>query len=73
MCVCVWGGPSDFLGSEILAQSDFFGSMKDTGIFLGREKNTERFFWVAKKGLRDFLGYAKKSSEFFGYRQILKL
>ena len=23
------GGPSDFFGSEILAKSDFFGSMKD--------------------------------------------
>ena len=29
-------------------------------------KNTERFFGVAKKGLRDFLGYAKKCSDFFG-------
>ena len=31
-------GLSDFFGSEILAQSDFFGSMKDTGIFLGLGK-----------------------------------
>ena len=29
------GGPSDFFGSEILAKSDFVGSMKDTGIFFG--------------------------------------
>ena len=29
------GGPSDFLGSEILAKSDFFGSMKDARVFLG--------------------------------------
>ena len=36
------GGPSDFLGSEIFAQSDFFGSMKDTEIFLGREKKNSR-------------------------------
>ena len=43
-----------FFGSEILAKGDFFGSMKDTGIFLGREKKAERFFWVAKKELRDF-------------------
>ena len=43
------GGPSDFFGSEILAQSDLFGSMKDTGIFLGREKKQ-----------RDFLGLRKK-------------
>ena len=27
-----------FFGSEILAKSDFFGSMKDAGILLGREK-----------------------------------
>ena len=32
------GSPSDFFGSEILAKSDFFGSMKDTRIFLGRKK-----------------------------------
>ena len=46
--------------------------MKDTGIFLGREKKTEAFFWVAKKGLRDFWAYAKKVVIFLG-RQILKL
>ena len=40
------GGPSDFFGSEILAQSDIFGSMKDAGIFLGSEKTTKGFFWV---------------------------
>ena len=55
----------DIFGSEILAQSDFFGSMKDAGIFLGHKKK-QRVFGVAKKGLRDFLGYAKKSSEVFG-------
>ena len=65
------GGPSDFFESEILARSNLFGSIKDAGIFWGREKK-EGFFWVAKKGLRDFGGYAKKSSDFFG-RQILKL
>ena len=53
------GGSSDFFGSEILAKSDFFGSMKDAGIFLGPEKNRE-FFWVVNKGLRDFFGYTKK-------------
>ena len=58
------GGPSDFFGSKILAKSDFLGSMKDAGIFLGREKK-QGYFWVAKKGLRDFFGYAKKSSDFF--------
>ena len=51
------GGPSDFLGLQILAKSDFFWSMKDTrpGFFWGREKKW-RFSWVAKKGLRDFFG-----------------
>ena len=44
-------GLSDFLGSEILAQSDFLGFVKDAGIFLGREKKqrekkTKGFFWV---------------------------
>ena len=34
-------------------------------IFLGREKKTEGFSGVAKKGLRDFWGYVKKSSDFF--------
>ena len=29
------GGPKDFFGSDILAKRDFFGSMKDAGIFLG--------------------------------------
>ena len=50
------GVPIDFFGSEILAKSDFLGSMKDAGIFLGREKKTDGFFWVAKKGLRVFWG-----------------
>ena len=60
-----------FLG--LLAQSDFFGSMKDARIFwVAKEK--QGFFWVAKKGLRDFLGYVKKNLVliFLG-RQILKL
>ena len=55
-----------FFGSEILAKTDFFVSMIDTGIFLGCKKKTEGFFWVAKKGLRDFLGMLLKSSDFFG-------
>ena len=49
-------GPSDFFGFEILAKSDFLGSTKDAGIFLGREKKKQR----------DFFGYAKKSCDFFG-------
>ena len=50
------GCPSDFFASEILAQSDFFGSMKrrreflrsqkNRGIFWGCEKRTKGFFWV---------------------------
>ena len=63
--ILMTGGPSDFFGSEILAQSDFFGSMKYPGIFLGLKK-TEGFFWVAEKGARDFFEYAKKSIDFFG-------
>ena len=43
------GGPSDFFGSEILAKSDFLGSMKDAGIFLGRGKKNQGFLGVAKK------------------------
>ena len=34
--------------------------MKDAGIFLGREKKKQGFFWVVKKGLRDFWGMQKK-------------
>ena len=61
------GSPSDFFGSEILAKSDFFRSMKDARIFLGHEKNKNKgIFWAVRKGLRDFFGYAKKSSDFFG-------
>ena len=40
-------GPSDFFGSEILPQSDYFGSMKDAGIVLGHKK---------KKNQRDLFG-----------------
>ena len=43
------GGPSDFCGSEILAKGDFFGSIKDAGIFLGREKKTGGIFLGCKK------------------------
>ena len=43
------GSLSDFLGSEILAKNDFFGSMKDARIFLGCEKRTKGFFGVCYK------------------------
>ena len=39
-------GSKRFFGSEILAKGDSFGSMKDTGIFLGREKKTKGYFWI---------------------------
>ena len=39
-----------FFGSEILVQSDFLGSMKDVGIFLGRKKKIQRdYFGLRKK------------------------
>ena len=63
--ILMTGDPSDFFGSEILAKVDFLGSMKDTGISLGRKKKTEGFFGVAKKELRDLFGYAKKVVIFF--------
>ena len=59
------GGPSDFCGSEILAKGDFFGSMKDAGNFLGREKKNGGIFLGCKKELREFFGYVKKR-DFFG-------
>ena len=65
------GGPSGFLGSEILAKSDFWVCERCQDFFRLR-KITERFLGVAKKGLRDFFGYAKKVVIFLG-RQILKL
>ena len=34
----------DYFGFDILAKSDFWGSMKDTRIFLGHEKKTKGFF-----------------------------
>ena len=37
------GVTRDFLGSEILAKRDFFGSVKDTGIFWVPKK-TQGFF-----------------------------
>ena len=48
------GGPSDFFGSEILAKGNFFGSMKDAGIF-----------WVAKENGGIFGGYEKRTKGFF--------
>ena len=51
------GGPSGFFGSDILAKSDFLGSMKDARIFLGRKKNpkkTEGFFGGSEKRTKGF-------------------
>ena len=62
------GGPSDFLGSEILAQSEFFWVYEIRRDFFLGPKKTEGFFGIAEKGPRGFLGYAKNLG-----RQILKL
>ena len=40
------GSPRDFFGSDILVKRDFFGSMKDAGIFWGRENNTGIFLGI---------------------------
>ena len=40
------GGPKDFFGSDILAKRDSFGSMKDAGIFWGRENNPGIFLGI---------------------------
>ena len=40
---------SDFLGSEILAKSEFFEAMKDARIFLGREEKQRDFFGLQKE------------------------
>ena len=40
------GGLKDFFGSDILAKRDFFGSMKDAGIFWGRENNAGIFLGI---------------------------
>ena len=40
------GGPKDFSGSDVLAKRDFFGSMKDAGIFLGHENNRGIFMGI---------------------------
>ena len=41
------GGLRDCFGPEILAKSDFFGSMKDAGI-LGVAKKNRGIFWGYK-------------------------
>ena len=66
-------GPSDFFGSEILVQSDSFGSMKDAGILLGRKKKSEGFFWGCEKRIKGFFWVCKKKVVIFLGRQILKL
>ena len=44
--ILMTGGPKDFFGSDILAKRDFFGSMKDAGIFWGRENNAGIFLGI---------------------------
>ena len=48
------GGLSDFFGSELLAKSELFESMKDT-----------RIFWVVKKNRGIFLSCEKRTKGFF--------
>ena len=43
-----------------------FGSMKDAGIFLGREKNRGSFLGCEKKDKGIFWGMLKKTVDFFG-------
>ena len=50
--ILIYGGggvPIDFFGSEILAKSDFLGSMNDAGIFLGHKTKNRRIFWGCEK------------------------
>ena len=42
--ILMTGGPRDFFGSDILAKKDFFGSMKDAGIFFGSREQHRDFF-----------------------------
>ena len=67
------GGPSVFFGSEILAKSDIFGSMKDTKIFLWSRKKAEGFFWGCEKRTNGFFWGMLKNVVIFLGRQILKL
>ena len=60
------GGPSDFLGSEILAKSDFFGVYETCRDFFWAPKKNKGIFLGCKTRTKGFFGYAKKSSYFFG-------
>ena len=40
--------------------SDYFGSTKDVGIFLGHEKKNRGMFLGCAKRTKEFFGYAKK-------------
>ena len=44
--ILMTGRSEGFFGSDILAKRDFFGSMKDAGIFWGRENNTGMFLGI---------------------------
>ena len=57
----------DFFESEILAKSDFLGSMKDGSRVgsMGREKNRGIFLGCDKR-TKAIFGYAKKRSDFLG-------
>ena len=49
------GGPGDYFGFDILAQSDFWGSIKDTRIFFGSRKKNKGIFLGCEKRTKGFL------------------
>ena len=59
-----------FFGSEILANNDFFGSMKDAGIFLGCKKRIRGVFLSCEKRTKGFFGGMLKKIVIFWGRQI---
>ena len=67
------GGRVIFFGFEILAQSDFSGSMKDARIFWGRKKKKTGIFLGCEKRTKGFFGGMLKKVVIFMGRQILKL
>ena len=57
--ILMTGDQSDIFGSEILAKSDFFRSMKDAGTFFGSQKKAG-ILGGCKKRTKGFFGYARK-------------
>ena len=48
------GGLSEFFGSEILAQSDLFRSLKDAGIFLGHERKQRPGVFISRENWKHY-------------------